>query len=249
MSDSAAQSQSGSLDPAGSGPGRQYILSDDLARLCLPREFKDAYRKLAYANSICALFLVVGLVGLKAPKVITKPLSEIIESVPVVFTPPPEQPKQVTPETPEEPERVTDQPLDTPQVVAVVAAADAADVAFAVPVQGAVALAPTARYVPPPPAVTRAPSAPVKFNPETANDTGVYPKPIYPGFAQRNRQQGTVTVEIIVNAEGAVTETVLQKSSGYPLLDEAAVEVVKKRWKFPPGGVRHFIWSAIYKME
>jgi len=249
MSDSAAQSQSGSLDPAASSAGRQYVLSDDLARLCLPREFKDAYRKLAYANSICALFLVVGLVGLKAPKVITKPLSEIIESVPVVFTPPPEQPKQVTPETPEEPEQVTDQPLDTPQVVAVVAAADAADVAFAVPVQGAVALAPTARYVPPPPAVTRAPSAPVKFNPATANDTGIYPAPTYPGFALRNRQQGTVNIEIFVSAEGAVTQALVQKSSGYPTLDEAALEVVQKRWRFPAGSPRHYTWACVFQMQ
>jgi periplasmic protein TonB len=247
MSDSAAQSQREMYSsPAGGGQG--YTLSDDLAKLCLPREFKDSYRKLAYANSICALFLAVGLVGLKAPQVITKPLSEIIEPVPVVFTPPTEPPRQVTQEVEEQPEEPTDQPIETPQVVSVVAAADAADVAFAVPVQGAVAIAPTARFVPPPPPVTRAPSAPVAFNPVTARDGGSYPPPTYPGFALRNRQQGTVVVEILVDAQGKVTMARVQKSSGYPLLDEAAVDVVQKRWRFP-GGPGHFTWACVFQMQ
>src|SRR5438552_18320923 len=88
-----------------------YALSSDLARLCLPAEFKDSYRKLAWVNSICFLFLVIGLLGLKAPRVVQRPLTQVEEPVPVVFTPPEQQPK-MQPETRTE-ELPADQPLVT----------------------------------------------------------------------------------------------------------------------------------------
>src|SRR4051794_18528765 len=118
---------------------QQYELSSDLARLCLPAEFKDSYRKFAWVDSICFLFLVIGLIGLKAPQVFHKPVIEVAEPVPVVFTPPEEEPK-MEPDMKQEESEPQDTPLETPQVVPnVVAAADPATVAFAVPVQGAVA--------------------------------------------------------------------------------------------------------------
>jgi protein TonB len=201
-------------------------------------------------NSICALFLTVGMVGLKAPRVIEKPLSELTDPVPVVFTPPPEPPKPTAEQVPDEPEQVTDAPVDTPQVVTVVAAADAADVAFAVPVQGAVALAPTSRFVPPPPAAPpRAASAPVRFNPATANDGGSYPPPSYPGIALRNRHQGTVQIFILVDPSGRILDSKVQKSSGYPSLDDAALDVVKTRWRFPAGQARSYVWPCVFEMK
>jgi len=42
---------------------------------------------------------------------------------------------------------------------------------------------------------------------------------MYPGVALRNRQTGTVNVEIFVDSEGKVTEARVQKSSGYPWAD------------------------------
>src|SRR6476659_5171951 len=104
-------------------PGSEkYRLSDDLARLCLPQEWKDSYRTLAWVNSICFLFLLVGLVGLRPPRVIHKPLSELVEAVPVIFTPPDEPPK-TEPEVKPDEDQPKDVPTDTPQVVTVVAAA------------------------------------------------------------------------------------------------------------------------------
>src|SRR2546423_15471782 len=70
-----------------------YALSSDLARLCLPSEYRDSNRALAWVDSICFAFLLVGLVGLKAPRVVVRPLSAPQDIVPVVFTPPEEQPK------------------------------------------------------------------------------------------------------------------------------------------------------------
>jgi hypothetical protein len=49
------------------GGSHDYALSSDLARLSLPAEYVDSYRNLAWTNSICFLFLVIGLIGLKAP--------------------------------------------------------------------------------------------------------------------------------------------------------------------------------------
>src|SRR5690349_5128563 len=155
--------------PALGVQGREYHLSDDLARLCLPQEYRDSYRTLAWVNSICCLFLIVGLVGLRAPKVIHKPLTEMTEVVPVVFTPPEEPPKaepEVKPDEPDEPQNTTE---ETPQVMTVVAAADPTSVAFAVPVQGAVAVAPAAHLATPPPPAAKAPPTAVKFNPAVAD--------------------------------------------------------------------------------
>jgi periplasmic protein TonB len=239
-----------SLSPDSSfGPGAvQYELSDDLARLCLPQEFKDTYRTLAWVNSICLLFLLVGLVGLKAPRVIHRPLSEISDPVPVVFTPPEEQPKQDPEVKPDEDLKPMDTPTDTPVVAAVVAVADSAAVAFSVPVQGAVAIASAAHLATPPPPINQAPARPTQFNPNVA-DGGSYPPPSYPATALRNRYQGTTIIEIRVGADGAIASAKVQKSSGFPVLDEGALDVVSKRWRFTPGKERWLQWSCIFSLQ
>jgi periplasmic protein TonB len=250
MSEVSASTPS-AAPPGGALEPKQYRLSDDLARLCLPQEFKDSYRKLAWVDSICFLFLVVGLIGLKAPKVVEHPLSEPVEVVQVEFVPPPEPPKtppQVQPDEPP-PDDSQSTPQDTPQVVQVVAAANSADVAFAVPVQGAVAIAREARFATPPPPVTHAaPATPVRFNPN-AGDGGTYPKPDYPSISLRNHEEGTVTIELLVDTSGKITSAKVQKSSGFPSLDEAALKVVQRNWRFPPGKIRWLYWPCVFRMQ
>src|SRR5436190_601972 len=159
---------------------QKYALSSDLARLSLPAEYRDQYRSLAWVNSICFLFLVIGAIGLRAPTVVVRQINPVVEAVPVVFTPPEDQPKPEIQPEPDEPQP-QDTPTETPQVVTIVAAADASSVAFSVPVQGAVAIAP-ARYASAPPTQIAAPPKPTKFNPD-ATQGGNFPKPNYPGFA------------------------------------------------------------------
>ena len=227
---------------------QEYELSDDLARLCLPQEYKDSYRPLAWVNSICCLFLVVGLVGLRPPQVIHKPLTDLTEVVPVVFTPPEEPPKpepELKPDEPDQPQNTTEA---TPQVMTVVAAADPTSVAFAVPVQGAVAIADTAHLATPPPPAAKAPPTAVKFNPSVA-DGGNHPPPQYPAMALRNHYQGTVTIEFVVDPSGKVTSAKVQKSSGFPLLDEAALDMVKNRWSFTPGSERIYYWPCVFQLQ
>ena len=249
MSESSVSAQNALTGVAGVAPhAGSYQLSDDLARLCLPQEFKDSYRTLAWVNSICALFLLIGLVGLKPPKVVVRQISKPEDVVPVIFTPP-EEPPKAEPEMakPDEPPP-PDTPTDVPQVAAVLAAADPTTVAFAVPVQGAVAIAPQAHLASPPPLVTHMPTGPTRFNPNAGNaDGGSYPPPMYPPIAERNHYEGTVTIEIMVDPVGQITSTKVQKSSGFSVLDEAALEVVKKRWRFPQGQNRWLVWSCVFK--
>jgi TonB family protein len=248
MSDSLVPAGSSAMANAPSaGVSHEYALSSDLARLSLPAEYVDSYRNLAWTNSICFLFLVIGLVGLKAPRVIHKPLIEVTESAPVIFTPPEDQPKPEPEVQPDEP-APQDAPVETPQVVTVAAPADAT-VAFAVPVQGAVALAKEVRFASPPPPVTQAPAGPTKFNPN-ANDGGRYPGPKYPTLAEAHQYQGTVTLEILVDEFGKITSVKVRKTSGYSILDDAALKVVKDSWRFPPTGApRDLLWDCIYQLQ
>jgi len=244
----AIQAQSIFPGTASTQSSSPYRLSDELAKLCLPQEYKDSYRTLAWVNSICALFLAVGLVGLKAPRVVVRPLSEVNEPVPVVWTPPEDQPKpaEVQPEDTEP--QSTDTPTEVPQVVTVVAAADPTAVAFAVPVPGAVAIAPMAHLATPPPPVIKAPQAkPTAFNPQAGE--GYFPQPQYPGIALRNHYQGTATIEFVVEENGTVSSAKVFKTSGFSVLDEAALQVVQQRWRFPPGPKRWYQWSCTFQLQ
>jgi protein TonB len=230
---------------------RQYELSDDLARLCLPQEFKDSYRNLAWVNSICFLFLVVGLVGLRPPAVFVRALTQPADVMQVVLPaelePPPTEFKP-----PEETEPL-DTPPDTPQVAVVTAMLATPDIRFAVPVVGVTNVVSTAALASaPPPTVTQqpqaTPSGPIRFNPHAGGD-GYFPDPIYPPLSMRNQERGTVEIRIKVDTSGQITSAEVQKSSHFGLLDEAALKVVKTRWRFPAGPVRDYVWSCVFQLK
>jgi protein TonB len=223
----------------------QYQLSDDLARLCLPSEYKDATRTLAWVNSICLLFLVIGLIGVKQPIIVKRPLSEIVEPVAVELPPPQEQP-QIQPDTPPE-ETPQETTTDVPQVVAVVAAADPSQVAFAVPVVGAVATK-EARFATPPPPVNFTPPKLTRFDPNAMHG-GSFPEITYPGSAQRNKQQGTCTLIFEIDPNGAVKSVKLEKTSGFKVLDDAAFNAVTNRWRFPAGSPGLFVKDFQFKLD
>jgi TonB family protein len=60
------------------------------------------------------------------------------------------------------------------------------------------------------------------------------PAPAYPAVARRHEQQGTVTVRVLVGADGSVERAEVAQSSGFDLLDDAALETVRARWRFVP---------------
>jgi len=69
------------------------------------------------------------------------------------------------------------------------------------------------------------------------------PAPTYPALARRLGQEGTVLLRVDVDTKGNPTRVSLQKSSGFPLLDNTAIQSVK-RWKFKPAQVAFFAVSA-----
>ena len=73
------------------------------------------------------------------------------------------------------------------------------------------------------------------------------PAPAYPRMSKRLGEQGTVTVRVLINTEGRAEQAEIRTSSGYPRLDEAALETVK-RWRYLPGkraGVPEAMWFNV----
>ncbi|WP_175463708.1 energy transducer TonB [Methylomonas sp. LWB] len=59
------------------------------------------------------------------------------------------------------------------------------------------------------------------------------PRPVYPAVARSHGWQGKVALRVAVTAEGFAADVKVERSSGYDVLDEAAVEAVKQ-WRFLP---------------
>jgi protein TonB len=62
----------------------------------------------------------------------------------------------------------------------------------------------------------------------------VAPPPTYPPQAQRMRQQGLVLLRVLGDEAGRPADVAIETSSGFRLLDEAALKAVKRRWHFVP---------------
>jgi protein TonB len=70
---------------------------------------------------------------------------------------------------------------------------------------------------------------PARFNVAYLNN----PPPDYPPVARRMRVEGTVVLRALVDTTGRAEELLVEQTSGAPLLDEAALNAVRK-WRFVP---------------
>ena len=70
------------------------------------------------------------------------------------------------------------------------------------------------------------------FTPPQVNPEGC-PPPRYPGQAVKRGWEGTVLVRVKVNALGFLEEVVLEKKSGYAILDKEALAAISG-WKLKP---------------
>ncbi len=61
-----------------------------------------------------------------------------------------------------------------------------------------------------------------------------HPAPQYPRSARIKGYHGNVVLDVLVDRNGKVADLRMVKSSGYPILDEAA-EAAVKNWLFEPG--------------
>lgn len=70
---------------------------------------------------------------------------------------------------------------------------------------------------------------------------GRFPAPSYPSAARALRQQGMVRLLINVETNGLPTSVDVLSSSGSGLLDNAALDQVRRRWRWPSGPERKYI--------
>lgn len=212
----------------------------ELTRRCLSPSSSNPDQPMVFTAAISSLFLLVGIIGL-----FTRPIRPVAlppppdEPVPVLFEPPP--PVAVPTQVVESEKTESESPSDAvPQVVAV-APANAA-VAFSVPTIGVVVPVKLAAAPPPRPLAgsTVQAAAPKAVEFKGAGSSGDFPYPEYPAEARRRRLQGRVMLYAVVDAKGRVTRLEVDEPSGFPLLDNAALQTVKTRWAWPPGTVRHY---------
>ena len=129
-------------------------------------------------------------------------------------------------------------------------AESSAAIAFAVPVSAPARVVPThqaswsadakpdARPVPPPVQT-------LTFG----RGEGRQPAPEYPAVARRQGQQGPVTVSFVVGADGRVISTELAEPNRWPVLNEAAMRDIARKWRFSPGPVRAYKVVIRYELE
>ncbi len=88
---------------------------------------------------------------------------------------------------------------------------------------------------------------PLQFAKEARPLYRTNPLPEYPKIARRRGYQGSVVLEVLVGQNGKVVDLRVAKTSGYPILDKAAITTVKD-WSFEPGMVgkeRVVMWVRI----
>ncbi len=95
--------------------------------------------------------------------------------------------------------------------------------------------APIIQEVAAPAVQNETPPAPVQLDaePDYRADYLNNPRPPYPMVARRMGYQGKVILNVEVLAEGKAGEVKLHQSSGYEILDKAALQTVKT-WRFAP---------------
>lgn len=224
-------------------PARE--LKDELARLCLPSANLDPNRKFAWMNSICILFLLIGIFGSAPATVSVKPVPPVEEIAPVMLETAP--PQTVVPN---ENQNQNEQRPEAPNVVVVVP--NAPNISFSVPTIGNL-VAPSA-MAQAPPLVPMQPVAPVSMNQlsriSNTGASGSRPQPPYPRIASDAGEQGTVTLQMTADAEGRVASVQIVHSSGYPVLDRATEDFIRRHWTLPVGSTGQlFETSVIYQLQ
>jgi periplasmic protein TonB len=223
-----------------------FELKSGLARFSLQAIDPALDRRLAWVNSVCILFLLIGILGSKPAKMSLKALPPVEEVSAVVVEPitPPPQPSQ--PEQTQERNDRSDS--ETPQVVVVTP--EAPSISFAIPTIGNLVV-PNAIAKAPPIAPMKA-VTPLRSEPTVLNTTGASgerPQPPYPKIALDLGQQGSVSLRMTVDDSGVIVSIEIVQSSGFPMLDRSALDFVKRHWIVPPGqGTRIYEATINYKL-
>ena len=92
------------------------------------------------------------------------------------------------------------------------------------------------------PTVPQTPEHFASIAPDTAASSiaSTHSTPPYPGIARKMGEQGTVKLRLAISAQGTIVGADVVQSSGFPDLDQTAVDWVVAHWKYRPavrGGV------------
>lgn len=219
---------------------RTYELKNELARYSVASKGEDGSLKLAWVNSICVLFLIIGIVGARRGVISIKSLPPIREVVPVVVIPVTLPPQKAVPQ-----KKQQAQPTQQPRVF--VALPNTPNVNFSVPTIGNI-VAPGQMASAPPlnPLQSQLQIASV----DNTGTGGDRPQPPYPQLAMQNGEQGTIVLLLGTDAAGSVVTIEVKRSSGFPFLDQSTVAFVKNHWHLPTNaGTQLFQTSITYKLQ
>ncbi len=163
---------------------------------------------------VVVVYLLASGLGKTVVQVITGPIeTKVIEEVQAKpDEPPPPPPKLETPP----PEFVP-----PPEIIIASDPAPATSTAIT-QVQNKV-------VTPPPPPQPKVEVTQPRSDPRRPNS-----QPPYPTVSKRLGEEGVVTLQLYVTKNGRVSEAKVQKSSGFPRLDEAAVREALRNWRFIP---------------
>ncbi len=131
------------------------------------------------------------------------------------------------------------EPLPTPQPVPEVVPLEPVDVTIAPPkfkIEAPPQAKPTVTAKVQPPKPVQQP-APVQAKPVQPDKLASFHAsnsiPPYPASAKRNCEQGLVTLNLLIGADGRVSKAGIATSSGYPALDNAALNAAQD-WRYSP---------------
>lgn len=78
---------------------------------------------------------------------------------------------------------------------------------------------------------------------------GNQPKPRYPSQALSRGLEGAVGIRFAVDETGQVAKAQVAKSSGHPVLDDAALDTVRRSWTFPAGPPRLYDITIHFRLK
>ena len=181
----------------------------------------------------------------EAPALVAEVLQVQLDNSPVP------QIERTTPENLMEPAPLF-APAPPPNAPPLLAVADPAAVAFAMPVDGPVQVV-DAKYAAhsrrEETAVPASPVAPPVQSIVYGQGEGRQPAPEYPWQAKREGQEGTVVVQMLVDEAGRVLQAQAVKPSPWPLLNDAALRAVRKGWKFRRGEQRLYEVAIRFELK
>jgi periplasmic protein TonB len=157
---------------------------------------------LAVAIHIVVIYIIATSLGLVKAPMVVKPMEAVMIDAP-------EQPQDIKPV--ETKPNLSEPTLDMAETVP--------EVPVEIPLEETPPVANTVTTSPSPPAEAQ--------NLSVKNRTD----PVYPASSRRAGEEGTGTFRVLVSERGQPVEVSVVQSSGFPRLDQAAMDAIKK-WRF-----------------